>query len=338
MLMRSVKVLVGASVVLAGCATPPSVPAEPTPITTTAARPRAPRALQHSDGTRDVGGADGVAGLCEALRDADDVEYAGNEVQQARAHEEQARRRALAAEGTYAVQIPPGGFGFRGYDLDGRKLELDTARTLVLADGVELVVTNTDRPFVVGLAPESAERVLKEHERGLVGLKVVFRPARSDLRKDACLRLSGGHVVKLPADVLAFALVGPGGKSIARSVTADYVDESPVSAPLVSVGRPRTAEGREVPDAVVTAARALGPALLPCYQKALEAKPNLRGTLVLDLRVLGDGRVEAPRMVMSTLSDDALVACAIQRAGRAKLAANAAAHLSLPVTFQSKDD
>jgi hypothetical protein len=335
--MRFVKVLLSGAL-LAGCATPPTVPPEPTPITTSVARPaQAPRPLVRSDGTHDVGGAEGVAGLCEALRDADDVEYAGNEVQQARARQEQARRRAAAAEGTYAVQVPAGGFGFRGYDLDSRKLELDTARTLVLADGVEMVVTNTDRPLAVTLQPDSAERVLKEHERGLVSLKVVFRPARSELRKDSCLRLSGGHVVKLPADVQAFALVSTSGKPIARAVSADYVDESPVAAPDVAVGRARSSEGREVPDAVATAARALGPALLPCYEKALQAKPNLRGTLVLDLRVLADGHIESPRMVMSSLGDDALVACAVQRAGRAKLATSTA-HLSLPVTFQSKDD
>jgi hypothetical protein len=338
MLMRLVKVVAGcASLVLTGCATaPPAPPAEPTPISVSggarSAQP-APRG-----GSSDVGGAAGVAGLCDALRDADDVEYAGNEVQRARAREAQDRRRADAAEGTYAVQVPGTGFAFRGYDLEGRQLELDTARSLTLADGVELVATNRDRPLAVELNPDAAEKLLKEHAGGRVGLKVIFRPARSELRKDACLRLSGGAIVKLPVEVLAFALIGPGGTPLARGQMPDYVDESPVASPEVSVGKPRSSEGREVSEAVTTATRSLGPALLPCYQKALQARPNLRGTLVLELRVTSDGRVESPRMQMSSLGDEALVACAVQRAARTKLAGGAAGHLSLPVTFHSKDD
>jgi hypothetical protein len=53
---------------------------------------------------------------------------------------------------------------------------------------------------------------------------------------------------------------------------------------------------------VTTAAnKTLGPALLPCYRKALEARPNLRGTLVLETRVTADGKLESPKMQSSRL-------------------------------------
>jgi hypothetical protein len=147
-------------------------------------------------------------------------------------------------------------------------------------------------------------------------------------------------VVKLPVDVLAYTLLSSDGAAVARGQVADFVDDRPVSTPQVTVARPRSAEGREVSESVAAAVnKALAPALLPCYRKALEARPNLRGTLVLEVRVLSDGRVEAPRMQMSSLGDEALVACSVQKTAHAHLGGvGATARMSLPVTFNSKDD
>jgi hypothetical protein len=145
--------------------------------------------------------------------------------------------------------------------------------------------------------------------------------------------------VKLPVDLLAYSLVGPDGVSVAHGQTTDYTDESPVATPQVTVTRPR-GEGRDLPDTVAAAAnKALGPALLPCYRKALEARPNLRGTLVLEMRVTADGQVESPRMQMSSLGDEALVACSVAKAAKTHLAGiGATARMSLPVVFGGKED
>jgi hypothetical protein len=316
-----------------GCAAPlPAVPAAPTPIAApaTAPPPRpAPMTLK-----RDLGGADGLARLCEVLRDADSIELPGSDVEQARAREEHERQRARAAEGTYSVPIPASGFAFRSYDLEGKRLAVDTGRNFVVADGVELAVTDGKTPLAFTVPPETAERAVASRAAGALTLRMVFRPVRSELRRDGCVRLSGGGVVKLPVDVLAYTLLAPGGAVVARAQSPDYVDDAPVRAPAVSVGRPRSQEGREVTEAVASSARGLGSSFLPCYQKALESRPNLRGTLVLDVRVLADGRLEGPRMQVSSLGDDTLVACAVSRAAHAKLAGvSSATHLSLPLSF-----
>jgi hypothetical protein len=315
----------------------PPVPASPTPIAAPATSPPPRPAVTAVN--RNLGGADGVVHLCEALRDADGVEFGGNEVQQARNREDHERRRETAADSIYSVTVPATGYGFRSYDLAGRRLALDTARNFVVADGVELVTADPRGALAFGLPADAAERVLRSHAAGEVALQLRFRPVRSDLRKDGCVRLSGGRVVKLPVDVLAYVLVGPGGAPLARVQSPDYVDDAPVTSPAVNVGRPRSHEGREVTEAMATAARGLGPTLLPCYQKALQAHPNLRGTLVLDVRVLADGRIDSPRMQVSSLGDETLVACAVSRAAKAKLAGvSGGAHLSLPVSFGGLGD
>jgi hypothetical protein len=323
---------------LAACArTQPA--AEPPPTGPEPAKP-AVAAPADRGGSRDVGGADGLARLCDVLRDEAGIPFEGNEVARARARDEHERRRLAAAEETYTVQVPAAGFAFRGYDMSDRRLSVDTGRSFVLADGVELVSADREANLAFSLAPEAAETALKGHDQSRVNLRLTFRPAQSQLRRDACMRLSGGRVVKLPVDVLAFALQSSDGATIARGQTGDYPDDTPVATPQVTVARPRTVEGREIPETVASAAsKALAPALLPCYRKALEARPNLRGTLVIELRVLADGKIESPRMQMSSLGDEALVACSVAKAAHAHLAGvGATPRMSLPVTFSGKED
>jgi hypothetical protein len=340
-MMHFARTLAGTTiaVALAACAgTQPAAepaPAGPPPAPAAAAAPAATRG-----NSRDVGGADGIARLCEVLRDEDGISFEGNEVARARAREQHERNRLQAMESTYAVQVPAGGFAFRGYDLADRRLTVDTGRTFVLADGVELVSNDREAALAFGLAPEAAETALKGHEQDRVALRLVFRPAHSELRRDACVRLSGGRVVKLPVEVLAYSLLGADGATIARGQIADFADETPVATPQVTVSRPRSSEGREIPESVTSAAsKALVPALLPCYRKALESRPNLRGTLVIELRVLPDGKIEAPRMQMSSLGDEELVACSVAKTAHAQIAGvGATPRMSLPVTFSAKED
>jgi hypothetical protein len=339
-MMHYTRGLCGTTLALAlACARTQPV-AEPPPVGPAPAAPAARAAVPERGGPRDVPGADGVARLCDTLRDEDGITFEGNEVTRAKAREDHERRRLQAAEETYAVMVPAGGFAFRGYDLDDGRLTVDSGRNFVLADGVELASTDRDGNLAFSLTPEAAETAIKGQEQARLGLRLVFRPAHSELRRDACVRLSGGRVVKLPVDVLAFALVGPDGATLARGQVADYPDETPVATPQVTVARPRTVEGRDIPETVASAAsKALAPALLPCYRKALESRPNLRGTLVIELRVLADGHIESPRMQMSSLGDEALVACSVAKAAHAHLAGvGATPRLSLPVVFGGKED
>jgi hypothetical protein len=314
-------------------AEPPAAGPEP-------ARAAAPAPARTPGGSREVAGADGIARLCDVLRDEDGIPFEGNEVARARAREEHQHARLEAADQTYSVEVPAAGFAFRGYDLSDRRLTVDTARSFVLADGVEVVSNDREANLAFGLSPEAAEAALAGHEQSRLGLRLTFRPAHSDLRRDACVRLSGGRVVKLPVEVLAYSLLSSDGATLARGQVSDFVDETPVATPQVTVSHPRSSEGREIPDAVASAAgKALVPALLPCYRKALEARPNLRGTLVIELRVLADGKVESPRMQMSSLGDEALVACSVAKAAHAQIAGvGATPRMSLPVTFSAKED
>jgi hypothetical protein len=335
-MMHRTKLL--ASVMLAGCASAlPPVPPGPTPIAAPATGRRSHPAVAAVK--RDLGGADGVARLCEALRDEDSIDFDGNEIERARTRQEHEQQRERAAVASYAIQIPPGGYAFRGYDIDSHRLAIDTGRNFVVADGVELVATDPRAVLAFDLPAAVAERTLRSHAARELALQLVVRPVSSDLRRDGCVRLSGGRVVKLPVDVLAYTLISPTGAAIARGQSPDYVDDAPVTTPAVSVGRPRGHQGQDVSEAVASAARGLGPTLLPCYEKALQARPNLRGTLVLDVRVLADGHIDSPRMQVSSLGDETLVACAVARAAHAKLAGvSGATRLSLPVSFGAKNE
>src|SRR6185295_11482011 len=110
-------------------AEPPA--AGPAPAKPVAAAPASARG-----GSRDVGGAEGLAQLCDVLRDEAGMPFEGNEVARARARDEHERRRLQTVEETYTVQVPATGFAFRGYDLGDRRLSVDTGRSFVLADGV----------------------------------------------------------------------------------------------------------------------------------------------------------------------------------------------------------
>ena len=322
--------------------------AEPPARTAAAATPAelpggAARAVDTGGGrkllVRELKGPGGLVLLCDALRDVETVTFDGNEVEQEKARDEYQRRRTLAMQDAFQVLVPGGGFGFRGYDMEEKRLELDTGRNFVLAQGVELVASTRETPLPLALELKAAEALLKQHEQAQLALRLVFRPAPSELNRDGCVRLSGGGVVKLPVNVLAFTLVGRDGKTVARGETADANSATPVVTPEVNVGRPRNmSDGRDAAASVASATQALGPAILPCYKKALEARPNLRGTLVLDVRVGGDGRIDAPRMEMSSLGDDALVACAVARAKATKLSGGGGARVSLPLTFGAKED
>jgi hypothetical protein len=326
----------GLLLLVGGCATmPPPVPPDPTPLSppSTAVSPTAGLSGRPGGGRRELGGPDGVTRLCESLRDEDGLTFTGTDEQQQEARDDHERARLEAAEAVYSVRVPPGGFDFRTYNPEDKQLTLDTGRNFVVADGVELVAADPQIPLAFTLAPAAADAMVKG--RAGLSLDLVFRPVRSDLRKDGCVRLSGGRVVKLPIEALAYTLLGGGARAVARGHSPDYVDDSPVVGPQVKVGKPRAEQGQAVSDAAV---QALGPALLPCYTKALEKRPNLRGTLILDVRVGSDGRIESPRMQVSSLGDEALVACALSRANHAHLPGVGAARLSLPVSFGGKND
>jgi hypothetical protein len=285
-----------------------------------------------------VEGDDGLARLCESLRDENSIAFSGNAVAQAQAREAHTRRRQEAEHRRYVALVPAQGFALANYELGERRLVLDTSRGFRLADGAELITNLETGVLGFRLPPENADHVLAERAAGKLYLRVVFRPTYSKMRQQACLWISGGSVVKMEIELEAVALLTPDGLRLAQGDNNPGADlDTPVSRPQILIKRPRSPNGADVSETLAKAAKELAPHLLPCYRKALESRPGLRGTLVLGLRLGADGSVEESRMELSSLGDEALAACAVGAAGKAKLAAGPG-RMSVTAEFGSKDD
>jgi hypothetical protein len=285
-----------------------------------------------------VEGHDGLVRLCESLRDEGTISFEGNVVEQARARDEHARAREDAEHRRYVTVVPADGFALANYDLPERRLVLDTARGFRLAEGAELVTDVETGAVGFRLQPEGADRLLVERAAGKLLLRVIFRPAHSKMREQACQWISGGGVVRMEIEVEAVALLAPDGSRLAQGDNNPGADQdAPVGNPQVVIRRPRSASGGDVPDNLAKAANGLAPLLLPCYQRALETRPSLRGTLVLGIKLGADGSVEESHMELSSLGDEALAACAAAKTAKARLGGGSG-RMSVTAVFGSKDD
>ena len=335
---------------LAGCATAsPAAPVDESllpPLTPPAATTPAPAtpvpARRNRGEAASVEGPEGLTRLCESLRDEASISFPGNPVEQARAYEAHGQRRQAALVGRYVTAIPSDGYTFHSYDLGERRLVLDPERGLVLGDGAELFVQSKEAVPGFALGPELAERILAQQAEGKVALRLIFRPAGSQLRKDTCVWLSGGRVVKLAIEVVAAALLADDGSVLARADTGEYADASlgiPVRSPKVDVHKPRTAAGKDLPAAVTNALGVLARRAQPCYERVLLVRPALRGTVVLGIRIGAGGRVEAPHIEMSSLADDAVTSCVAKAAAKVTITgASPGQRYSVPLVFRSAEE
>jgi len=334
---------------LAGCATaqpmpPPAAPPPPPAATQAAPSPAAPARLvpQGNGAAASIDGPDGLTRLCESMRDEASMTFAGNAVEQARAYDAHTQRRQTALAGRYVTVIPATGYTFRSYELGERRLILDTERSLVLGDGAELFAPSKDAAPGFVLGPDLAERILAQRAEGKAALRVIYRPATSQLRKDACVWLGGGRVVKLEIEIVGAALVAPDGSVLARADTGEYADSSlaaPVRSPQVSLRKPRTADGKDIPVSLATSLEALASKAQPCYERVLLVRPSLRGTMVLGFRIGAGGRVEAPHVEMSSLGDDAVTNCVAAAAAKTTITgASSGQRFSVPLQFGSAEE
>jgi hypothetical protein len=289
-----------------------------------------------------VQGAEGLVALCESLRDEPLSTTGGNPVEQARAAERHAERRQTALVGRYVAMVPAAGFAFTSYELGERRLLLDTEHGLAVDDGAELVVPSKEAAPGFVLAPELAERLISLRAQGKLALRLIFKPAGSQLRKDACMWLGGGRVVKMEIEILGSALMAFDGSVLSRGDTGEYADTSPqlpVRSPRVSVRKVRFEDGRDVPAGLAPAFEDLAERAKPCYERRLAARPALRGTLVVGVRTGAGGRVESPHVDMSSLGDEALVTCVTTAVGKATIAGTSAGQrFSIPLQFGSAEE
>lgn len=334
-------------IVLVGCATAPvtaTMDSAPSATGTPKASPvRAQTSKTIAPGDAfAIDGPDGLVSLCESLRDEASMTFSGGPVEQARALEAHSQRRQAALTRRYVTIVPAAGFDFRSYDLGERRLVLDTERTFAVGDGAELFVPTRDPAPGFALTPESADRIARARASGSIDLRLIFRPAQSELRKNACVWLGGGRIVKLGVELVAYALIAPDGSALARGDAGDYADASaggPVATPQVTVHKPRTADGRDLPKSATASLAGLAEKAQPCYEQALRTSPALRGTLVLAIRLGAGDKIEAAHVEMSSLGNDALASCVAASATKTKLQAmGAGQRLSVPLQFGSADD
>ena len=333
--------------VLSGCASAPtaapavatSLPSKEPPL------PPAPPAslVPASNGdASSVNGPEGLVSLCQTLRDEDIASFPGNAVEQARAYELHAQQRQAALIGRYVALVPASGFAFRSYDIGERRLLLDTEHGLALGEDAELIIPSKEPVPGFVLAPDLADRVLNQRADGRLALRLIFRLAGSQFRKDACMWLGGGHVVKMEIEILGTALVAPDGTVLSRGDTGEYADSSsmfPVRSPKVTVRKPRGADGKDVSPGLAAAFSALAERAQPCYEGVLIARPNLRGTVVLGIRIGAGGRVESVHVEMSSLGDDAVVSCVSKNASKATIAGTSSGQrFSVPLQFASAEE
>ena len=253
-----------------------------------------------------------------------------------------AQQRQAALAGRYVAVVPATGFAFRSYELGERRLVLDTERGLALGEGAELIVPSKDPAPGFVLSPDLAEHLLSQREQGKLALRLIFRPTGSQLRKDTCLWLGGGRVVKMEIDLLGTALIAPDGTVLSRGDTGEYADSSPatpVRSPKVSAYKPRAADGKDVEATMAGALAVLAERAQPCYERVLIARPALRGTLVIAIRVGQGGHVESAHVEMSSLGDDTLVGCVAKNAKQATVqGASSGQRFSVPLHFGSAEE
>lgn len=298
---------------------------------------------------RRVLGAEGLVTLCEQLRDEERMSFPGTEVERAAISEAHRARRMEASAARYVVELPSAQFGFREFDSAASRLTLEAQRGFSLGEGAELylahgVGADQSEPghepagLAFAVPAPMADQIEREHQAGRLRLALVFRPARSQVRGELCMRQGAGQIVKMAVDPLAAYLVDRDGRSLARSEGEEFADVVasgvPVDEPGVTVGKPSRQDRGEVPSGVGGAVERLGPELLPCYQTSLKSKPQLRGTLVVGAALTAQGRLESASMEVSSVADERLVACVLDRLSRVRLAAvPSTVRLSIPIRF-----
>jgi hypothetical protein len=289
-----------------------------------------------------VQGAEGLVALCQSLRDEPLSAASENPVERARAAELHAQGRQAALAARYVAMVPAAGFAFASYELGERRLLLDTKNGLALDDGAELVVPSKESAPGFVLTPELAERLISLRAQGKLALRLIFKAAGSQLRRDACMWLGGGRVVKMEIEILGSALMALDGSVLSRGDTGEYADASlqlPVRLPKVSVRKVRFEDGRDIPAGLAPAFDGLAERATACYERRLVARPALRGTLVVEVRTGAGGRVEAAHIDMSSLGDEALVTCVTTAVEKATIAgASSGQRFSVPLQFGSSEE
>jgi len=280
-------------------------------------------------------GGDGLRSLCDALQDEDQMTFTGNDVEVARAREAHRSHRAQAETARYQIDVPSAGFFFNGYNINDERLALRGTRFLV-DEGAEIYTSGGGETVAFPLGAAAADRLLKMHEENGLVLRIVFRPAFSDVRKGLCTRMGGG-IVRQNAELLAAYLIGGQGATLARFETDAFAQvmaqTQPVANPKASVTDVSRADGVALPDNVANAARALGSAFQACYEDALKTRPGARGKLVVEVEVGKDATLRNPRMQLSSVGDDRLAECTTAKLNGSRVAGAPNANLLISITF-----
>lgn len=219
-------------------------------------------------------------------------------------------------------------------------LRLDLSSPTLIEEGPRGVVevfAGEPVEATLAMATEEGAKTIRAQAQGKVQARLSFLPEQNALTGSPCLRLGGGRVTRVRISPLWVTLVQQGQGEPLRLYT-------PRGEPLAVDGRPDVQidtwgmvfDGdRADLDALGQAAQGVRGKALLCYQKALTARPNVSGKVILGLDLDREGRAAEIRVEVDATGEAALVRClreATQSATFPRL--RRGGHLSLPFNLR----
>jgi hypothetical protein len=266
-----------------------------------------------------------VAGLCADLAPLGSRNFGGDALERGKREAEARKKRAAAFEATYLVTLPGAAVAFSPWD-SGR-LALSRHSSLEVG-GLRVVLTESEE-LPVDADEAAARRILDAQKKGTLRLRLALELPDDDGGSPCAAR---GMRFTLGAEPVSWAyeaegqVLATGGEAAGRASVQVGAKPRVVIGPAPATGDPG-------------AGADLGPhagGLARCYDEALKRDPTLDGTLVFAVELDKAGKARALKVLLDSVQDEALAACARGIAERAewKLAAQAKlARVEVPVRF-----
>jgi hypothetical protein len=302
----------------------------------------APRAAPAEDDGRPVpiAGPDQARRLCAALQLPERVGRTSDPEARDRIEGRQEERRAAARDRQYLAELEGRGLHL-AWDGELERLAL-TERAALLAAGGALSLWVVDEARLPVEAGEGlARRILGAQREGALRVRLLFGISDDD-ELSFCSRPTGAGQRTLGVVPVAWwylageeELARGGDPAVARAParSARGKGKGPAAeAPgRVALGDP---VGAGDGAAVRRALEASLPALRICYQKARAARPDLEGTLAVELELgAAGGAARSARVALDALMDKGLERCALQALSAARFPAGPAGRVQVPLRF-----
>lgn len=223
-------------------------------------------------------------------------------------------------------------------------LRLDLSSPTLVEEGPRGVVevfAGEPVEATLAMATEEGAKAIRAQAQGKMQARLSFLPEQNALTGSPCLRLGGGRVTRVRISPLWVTLVSSPAPGQSTEPLRLY---TPRGEPLAVEGKPDVQidtwgmvfDGdRADVEPLGQAAQAIRGKALLCYQKALAARPNVSGKVILGLDLDRDGRAGEIRVEVDATGEAPLVRClkeATQGTSFPRL--RRGGHLSLPFNLR----